>query len=90
MELFFVTRTTTILMWLGLPLLLLFGAPIKFIAAIGIILVFSLYSHVCQAVIYRHLIHSQKNHGSILKVILFGALEINRLQKLEKTQALAD
>ena len=80
-----ISRTAIIIMWISLPLLLLFNAPLKFVVFITIIWLFTLYSHICHAFIHRDLISPHQPWIKLFKILVFGLMEIEQLDKLQKT-----
>lgn len=80
-----ISRTAIFIMWISLPLLLLINAPIKYVVFITIIWLFTLYSHICHAFINRSLLSPPKPWIKLLKILVFGLLEIEQLKKLQKT-----
>jgi uncharacterized protein YhhL (DUF1145 family) len=80
-----ISRAIIIIMWISLPLMLLFHAPLKFVVFITVIWFFTLYSHICQAFIHRDLIGHQQPRLAVFKILVFGPIEIEHLKKLQQT-----
>lgn len=78
------SRFIILLLWLALPLCWLPGIPARYTAALSLVLGFMLFSHGCQAFIYRDLIDRKHFARSLLKIILFGPLETRYLLKQQK------
>ncbi len=97
-----ISRLIIILIWISLPLLLLFNAPIKFVVFITIVWLFMLYSHICNALIHRHLIPLSAPRPAswpalwpafwtaTLKILIFGPLEIDHLKKQQQKSLIAE
>jgi uncharacterized protein YhhL (DUF1145 family) len=73
------SRIIIILLFLSLPLCFIFSAPSKYTVSLMLIIGFCIYSHTSHAIIYKHLVDKEHIWFGVVKILMFGPLEIKYL-----------